>query len=80
MLKDENKRRRYDQVGDQGVQEGLESEGHGTVDDLFDELLGMCSNRAARRGRSRSAFPQKGKDQVHTITVTLEEIYNGATR
>ena len=83
VLKDERKRSRYDHVGDEGVLEGLDmpSEGSGTVDDLFDELMGLCRNGPMGSSRGRTpGTKQKSKNMVHSIHVSLEDIYNGASR
>ena len=42
--------------------------------DIFDMFFG-----GGARGR-RQEGPAKGKDVVHQITVTLEELYNGTTK
>lgn len=80
VLKDENKRRRYDEVGDEGLQDatvgdGRHSNSGTTVDDLFDELIGL-------RGRSRRARtePLRAKNIHRSIEVALEDVYNGAKR
>ncbi|ESN92603.1 hypothetical protein HELRODRAFT_95902 [Helobdella robusta] len=72
VLADPKKRDLYDRGGEQAIKEGgVASEMHNPMD-IFDMFFG-----GGRRGRSG---PPKGKDVVHQIKVTLEELYNGSTR
>eukprot|EP00210_Caulerpa_lentillifera_P002963 g2829.t1 len=76
VLKDDHKRRRYDELGDDGLL--LQTDGRSSstqVDDLFEELMGL-------RGRSRRARtePQRSKNVYRSIEVSLEDVYNGAKR
>eukprot|EP00744_Colponema_vietnamica_P000383 GILI01000678.1.p2 GENE.GILI01000678.1~~GILI01000678.1.p2 ORF type:complete len:432 (-),score=173.40 GILI01000678.1:570-1865(-) len=73
VLSDPEKRRIYDEFGEDGLKEG--GGGGGDPTDIFDLLMG------GRRGRGGSGAPRqrKGEDVVHPITVTLEDIYNGKT-
>jgi DnaJ-class molecular chaperone len=41
--------------------------------DIFDMFFGGG-------GRGRSRGPQKGKDVIHQLKVSLEDLYNGTTR
>lgn len=43
--------------------------------DLFDMFFGGGFSGGRRRGRER-----KGKDVIHQLSVTLEELYRGAVR
>lgn len=43
--------------------------------DLFDMFFGGGFSGGRRRGRER-----KGKDVIHQLSVTLEELYKGAVR
>lgn len=67
----------YDQGGEQALKEGGTGGGGGfnfsSPMDIFDMFFG--GGGGGRRGRER-----RGKDVVHQLTVTLEELYNGATR
>ena len=72
ILGDADKRKVYDQHG----LEGLEGGGGGgeSAEDLFSMFFGGGGGRGGgRRG------PQKGEDIVHTIKVSLENMYNGKT-
>lgn len=72
VLSDENKRRRYDEGGEEAVSgEG----GGGDPSDLFDMMFG---GQGGRGGGQRQR--KKTKDVVHNLGVTLEQLYNGATK
>jgi DnaJ homolog subfamily A member 2 len=53
--------------------EGLEGQSteHHSAEDIFSMFLGG--------GRGRRSGPQRGEDIVHTIKVSLEDLYNGKT-
>eukprot|EP01023_Acetabularia_acetabulum_P015430 TRINITY_DN1747_c0_g1_i1.p1 TRINITY_DN1747_c0_g1~~TRINITY_DN1747_c0_g1_i1.p1 ORF type:complete len:440 (+),score=76.55 TRINITY_DN1747_c0_g1_i1:162-1481(+) len=75
VLKDAEKRRIYDQYGEDAIKEGMGSGGgHGGVTDLFNDIFGGGG------GGGRSRRPQKSEDVVHKIRVTLKDLYNGSTR
>jgi len=69
ILSDPEKRKLYDQYGEEGVESG----GGGSQADLFSELFG---GGGGRRGRSG---PRKGEDIVHHIQVGLEDLFKGKT-
>mmetsp|Transcript_7506 Transcript_7506/g.11055 ORF Transcript_7506/g.11055 Transcript_7506/m.11055 type:complete len:418 (-) Transcript_7506:23-1276(-) len=69
ILTDESKRKVYDKYGEKGLQEGMG--GNSEPQDIFDLLAG--------RGR-REEGPRKSPNVEHGLEVTLEELYNGATR
>mmetsp|Transcript_66218 Transcript_66218/g.149496 ORF Transcript_66218/g.149496 Transcript_66218/m.149496 type:complete len:227 (-) Transcript_66218:194-874(-) len=70
VLKDEEKRSKYDQHGLEGLEGADMPEG---ADDLFSALFG-----GRRRGGQR-AGPRKGPDVKHPLKVSLEDLYNGKT-
>mmetsp|Transcript_56250 Transcript_56250/g.131764 ORF Transcript_56250/g.131764 Transcript_56250/m.131764 type:complete len:513 (+) Transcript_56250:71-1609(+) len=70
VLSDSNKRERYDQFGE----EGLETDGPGDPTDIFESIFGGGGRGGGRKQR------QKTKDVVQTLKVTLEQMYNGATK
>lgn len=71
VLADPKKRETYDRGGEEAIKGG----GHGgdfhNPMDIFDMFFG---------GGGRSRGPKKGKDVVHQLKVSLEDLYNGATR
>ncbi|KAH6931060.1 hypothetical protein HPB50_021999 [Hyalomma asiaticum] len=73
VLSNAEKRRIYDQGGEQAIKEGAGSGGGGfsAPMDLFDMFFG------GGMGRRRE---NRGKNTVHQLGVSLEELYNGATR
>ncbi|KAM9856828.1 dnaJ homolog subfamily A member 1 isoform 1-T2 [Aulostomus maculatus] len=76
VLSDAKKRELYDRGGEKAIKEGGGGGGGGggsfaSPMDIFDLFFG---------GGSRMHRERKGKTIVHQITVTLEELYNGATR
>lgn len=70
ILGDEQKRSRYDQFGEEGVENG-----GGEGGDIFD----MMFNGGGSRRRNQSG-QKKGKEEVHTLEVSLEDLYNGKVR
>mmetsp|Transcript_11562 Transcript_11562/g.26465 ORF Transcript_11562/g.26465 Transcript_11562/m.26465 type:complete len:424 (-) Transcript_11562:573-1844(-) len=67
ILSDENKRKLYDEGGEDAVESG----GGGDAHDIFSAFFGG--------GGRRQRGPQKGEDLVHPIQVDLENLYNGKT-
>ncbi|XP_077574950.1 dnaJ homolog subfamily A member 1 [Stigmatopora nigra] len=76
ILSDAKKREIYDRGGEKAIKEGGPGGGGGggsfaSPMDIFDLFFG---------GGSRMHRERKGKNIVHQISVTLEDLYNGATR
>ncbi|XP_063053816.1 dnaJ homolog subfamily A member 1 isoform X2 [Engraulis encrasicolus] len=71
VLSDAKKRDLYDQGGEQAIKEGgMAGEGSSPMD-IFNMFFG---------GGGRTQRERRGKNVVHQLGVTLEEMYNGATR
>lgn len=88
ILSDDEKRRRYDQVGDEGFREGgMEDGGVGmNPHDLFEQLF-----RGAGGGfpfhfdfgfdpHVQQRGPSKRKDHLHHIKIALADAYHGCTK
>lgn len=74
VLSNPEKRKIYDQGGEQAIKEG-HAGGHGGFSspmDIFDMFFGS--------GHSRRQRECRGKDVIHQLAVTLQELYNGAVR
>lgn len=75
VLSDEEKRKIYDQYGEEGLQGGA---GAGmNASDIFNSFFGF--DMFGQRGGARRG-PKKCNDFVHPLQCTLEELYNGAQR
>jgi DnaJ family protein A protein 2 len=69
ILSDENKRKVYDMHGEEGINQGMSASSGPT--DLFD----MISGRSRETGGAK-----RTPDTSFTLKVSLEELYNGATK
>ncbi|XP_049798007.1 dnaJ homolog subfamily A member 1 [Schistocerca nitens] len=75
VLSNPEKRRIYDQGGEQALKEGG-GNGFSAPMDIFDMFFGQAFGG---RGRGR-ARERRGKDVIHQLSVSLEELYKGAVR
>ncbi|XP_051993987.1 dnaJ homolog subfamily A member 1-like [Xyrauchen texanus] len=72
VLSDAKKRGVYDKGGEKAIKEGGSGgPSFGSPMDIFDMFFG---------GGGRIHRERKGKNVVHQLTVSLEDLYNGATR
>jgi len=71
VLKDDEKRAKYDAGGLEGLEGADMPDG---ADDIFSALFG-----GRRRGGGKPAGPRKGPDVKHPLKVSLEDLYNGKT-
>src|SRR5437868_14674518 len=83
ILSDDNKRKRYDQFGHQGVS-GQHDFSHMDVGDIFsmfDDIFGGAfGGRAAGGGRGRGRSMQRGFDLETQVELSLAEVANGAEK
>jgi len=77
ILGDEKKRTVYDKYGEDGLKEGGGGEFHNPFD-IFDMFFGGGGGRGGR-GRNPGE-KMRGRDTVHQMKVSLEDLYNGTTR
>ncbi|KAH0787806.1 dnaJ subfamily A member 2 [Histomonas meleagridis] len=71
ILKDPQKRQIYDQYGAEGLREGAGGSG---MDDILSHLFGFGN---FGMGGGRSKRKARTQDIEHTISVSLEDLYNG---
>ncbi|KAF5297754.1 hypothetical protein FQR65_LT09928 [Abscondita terminalis] len=73
VLSDPKKRQVYDKYGLKGMQEGgMHDSGFGGAEDILSRIFGHDLFGGMRSRR-------RGADTVHTLKVTLEDMYNGKT-
>ena len=73
VLSDEKKRKIYDQGGEQALKEGGGPGDFHSPFDIFDMFFG------GGKRRNQGEKP-RGRNAIHQLKVTLEELYSGATR
>lgn len=74
VLSDEEKRKMYDKYGEKGLEGGA---GGMDASDIFGQMFG---GGGMGGGRGRPRGPQKGKDVIFKLKVTLADMYNGTTK
>ncbi|OXU30508.1 hypothetical protein TSAR_011545 [Trichomalopsis sarcophagae] len=73
VLSNPEKKKIYDQGGEQALKEGgMGGGGFSSPMDMFEMIFGMRGNDSRRR--------RKGQDVIHQLSVSLEELYKGAVR
>jgi len=74
VLSDADKRATYDRHGEEGLENGG---GGGDAGDIFSQMFG---GGGGGRGGGGARKRQKTKDVVHTVNVTLDQLYNGGMK
>merc|ERR1719273_168259 len=83
VLSNPEKRKLYDQAGEQGIKEGGSGGGGGMNPmDIFDMFFGGGGGDPFGRGGGfgRQRGPRRTKNLVHQLSVSLEDMYNGTVR
>lgn len=75
VLSDEKKRNIYDEGGEEALNSGGDMGGFHSPMDIFDMFFGTGHGRYRGHHGER-----KGKDMIHQLKVSLEDMYNGTTR
>lgn len=79
VLSDPEKRARYDQFGEDAVNESGGGGGGGDhARDVFDMFFG--GGGRSRAGPTGPRGKRKGQDVVHALRLTLDQLYNGVTK
>ena len=75
VLSNPDKRELYDQGGEQAIKEGgLGGGGFSSPMDIFEMFFGGNTHFGGKSGRKRE---RRGKDVIHPLSVTLEDLYKG---
>ncbi|RDX58433.1 Chaperone protein dnaJ A6, partial [Mucuna pruriens] len=80
VLSDPEKKDKYDQYGEDALKEGMGGGGgsfHNPFD-IFESFFGGASFGGG--GSSRGRRQKHGEDVVHSLKVSLEDVYNGTTK
>ena len=79
VLSDPEKRELYDQYGEDALKEGMGGGGSSFHNpfDIFESFFGGASFGG---GSSRGRRQKHGEDVVHSLKVSLEDVYNGTTK
>nr|QEG03059.1 DnaJ protein 2-like isoform X1 [Cymbidium ensifolium] len=78
VLSDPEKREMYDQYGEDALKEGMGGGGGGhNPFDIFEQFFG---GGGFGGGSSRGRRQKRGEDVVHTLKVSLEDLYNGTSK
>ncbi|MCL7034259.1 hypothetical protein MKW94_009590 [Papaver nudicaule] len=80
VLNDPEKRDIYDQYGEDALKEGMGGGGGGGHNpfDIFESFFGGGGGFGG--GGSRRSRQKQGEDVVHTLKVSLEDLYNGTEK
>jgi hypothetical protein len=76
VLSDPDKRRVYDQYGEEGLEGGDGGGGGGDPMDMFAQMFG---GGVRRGGGGDGGGRRKGRDMSHQLGVSLADLYNGRT-
>ncbi|WOL10204.1 hypothetical protein Cni_G18958 [Canna indica] len=80
VLSDPEKREIYDSYGEDALKEGMGGGGGGDFHNPFDIFEQFFGGGSFGGGSSRGRRQRKGEDVVHTLKVSLEDLYNGTSK
>lgn len=80
VLADPEKRRIYDQHGEQGIKEGGGGGGFHSPMDIFDMFFGGGLGGHMFGGGGGGPRRRRTKNLMHQLSVSLDDMYNGTTR
>ncbi|PHT54195.1 Chaperone protein dnaJ 2 [Capsicum baccatum] len=78
VLSDPEKREIYDQYGEDALKEGMDRSGGHDPFDIFQSFFGGSAFGGG--GSSRGRRQRRGEDVVHSLKVSLEDLYNGTSK
>ena len=79
VLSNSEKRRLYDQAGEQGIKDGGYGQEHNSMD-IFNLFFGGQSLFGSGGGTGTKNETRRTKDLMFKLNVSLEELYNGSVR
>ena len=79
VLRDPDKRGRYDQYGHQGVEGSIDGFDFGNFEDVVNDIFGDFGDLFGFGGSRRQGGPKRGKSLQTEIKITLEDVIHGKT-
>ena len=79
VLRDPDKRGRYDQYGHQGVEGSINGFDFGSFDDVVNDIFGDFGDLFGFGGSRRQRGPKQGRSLQIEIKITLEDVIHGKT-
>lgn len=80
VLKDKEKRKLYDEMGEEGIKNMNGGGGGGNPFDIFENIFGGRGGFGGGGGFSRSQRVRRGKDRVEELPIELEDLYNNTVK
>ena len=80
VLSNPEKRRLYDQAGEQGIKDGGCGESSSNPMDIFNMFFGGGNPFGPGGGMGARQAPRRTNDLMFKLNVSLEELYNGTVR